>query len=291
MKGKFGDTLNELEKSIEDLRSHGISIKALEKSFADLKKQSSNIEKVEDNIEAIREEVIDRIKDELDENKRAGKFSMFGFWIGAIALVLSIFSSISTLKNEPTVFENITDNQTTKFDTLKSQQKTISQKIDLINKRVEKLTYNLVGFDNDYEPNGYEYVINSGYSIKPKTILETDDKHTLKIKISDITEIEKNDTIIPQVGLELYVDDMKLGLEGIKRFVQMNSENTVLYDEYSGAFTANELDTIKLLSHHYLLKRVYRKKSKILVIGDEKDGILLEYIKKKDTLPNNVYKK
>jgi len=287
MKGKFGDTLNELEKSIKNLRSQGISIEPLEKSFNDLKKQSINIEKVENNIEAIREEVIDRIKDELDQNKRAGKFSIFGFWVGAIALILSIFSSIATLRKEPTLIEKITETRSVS-DTLKPEQQTIIKKIDLINKRVEKLTYNLVGFDDDYEPNGDEFMINSGYRIKPMTILETKDKHTVKLKISDITELDEKDTIIPQVGIELYINDKKLGLEGIKQIVQLNSSNRFLYDEYSGAFLVSELDTIKLLKHHYLLKRVYRKNSKILVVGDEKDGILLGYIKSNDTLHSTV---
>ena len=277
MKGKFGETLNELEKSIENLQSQGISIESLEKSFADLKKQTSNIAKVEENIEAIREEVIDRIKDELDQNKRAGKFSIFGFWIGAIALVLSIFSSISTLNDNQ--YQNIPFQGNQKDNTKANETfNNISEKIDILNDRVERLTYKLIGFDDYYVPTKNEFIIHAGYSVDPKTILKTKENHTLKIKVSDVSEKEENGKITPRAFLSFYVDDSKIGLAGIKRIVQVNNSNSFWYENNKGELIVNELDTIKLFELNYVIERIYRKQSKNLVIADDKNAILLKQI-------------
>ena len=86
----FNDTLEELRAISKQLRDKGVTVEKLDEAIAELTKHHSNIEKIETNIDAIKSEVIAPLKEELRQNKTAGKFSIFGFWVGAFGLVVSI---------------------------------------------------------------------------------------------------------------------------------------------------------------------------------------------------------
>lgn len=90
----FRQTLLELEKVSKDLNGRGIVVSALDQAITDLQKHQENIEAVEAHIDAIREEVLQPIRKELNENKTAGAFSVFGFWIGAIGLLVSVVTIV-----------------------------------------------------------------------------------------------------------------------------------------------------------------------------------------------------
>lgn len=87
---KFSDTLKELDQISAQLKDQGITVEKLDRAIVDLKEHQGNIEKIEDNIDAIKQEVIGPIHAELEQNKVAGRFSIFGFWVGALGLVVSI---------------------------------------------------------------------------------------------------------------------------------------------------------------------------------------------------------
>jgi len=87
---KFSETLKELDQISKQLKDQGIIVEKLDHAIADLKEHQGNIEKIEDNIDAIKQEVIAPIHTELDQNRIAGRFSIFGFWVGALGLVVSI---------------------------------------------------------------------------------------------------------------------------------------------------------------------------------------------------------
>ena len=126
MKNEYNKILKELKDSIDSLKKDGISIEKLDKSYDNLEKHTSDIQKIEDNIDAIQSQVIDKIKKELDENKKAGKFSILGFWIGLVALVFSIIASIGNIQTNPLETEN---------------------KISIINERIQNLSYRILGID------------------------------------------------------------------------------------------------------------------------------------------------
>jgi uncharacterized protein Yka (UPF0111/DUF47 family) len=67
---QFAQTLNEIERLVADLRNdRGIVITPLNTAIEDLKRHTERVEKIEANIDAIREEVIDRIKGELEQRR------------------------------------------------------------------------------------------------------------------------------------------------------------------------------------------------------------------------------
>ncbi|MGL1932194.1 MAG: hypothetical protein OCC45_10585 [Desulfotalea sp.] len=88
----YKDILKDLDHSILDLKSKGITVDALNQARNELVAHTENIEKVENNIEAVRKEVLSPIKDELKQNRTAGRFSILGFWVGALSMIVSISS-------------------------------------------------------------------------------------------------------------------------------------------------------------------------------------------------------
>jgi hypothetical protein len=91
---QFDTILQDLQRAVDELRAKGIEIRALNESVEDLRRHSANITAVEADIQAIREEVIEPIKTELSQNRLAGRFSIFGFYVGALGLLVSVLSVI-----------------------------------------------------------------------------------------------------------------------------------------------------------------------------------------------------
>jgi hypothetical protein len=87
---KFTDTVAALKTISLQLRKQGVTVENLDTAIKELAEHQSNIEKIEENIDAIKTEVISPLKAELEQNKMAGRFSIFGFWVGAIGLLVSI---------------------------------------------------------------------------------------------------------------------------------------------------------------------------------------------------------
>lgn len=93
---KYGEILQDLQRSIDDLKARGITVKALDHSLEELRRHSENIEKVESSIDAIQEEVMSPIKDELRENKQAARFSRWGAALGAAGLIATVWALYTT---------------------------------------------------------------------------------------------------------------------------------------------------------------------------------------------------
>lgn len=93
---KYSEILEDLQRSIDDLKDRGITVEALDHSLEELRRHSENIEKVESSIDAIQEEVMSPIKDELRENKQAARFSRWGALLGAAGLIATTWALYTT---------------------------------------------------------------------------------------------------------------------------------------------------------------------------------------------------
>jgi len=87
---KFNETLEELRAISKELREKGVTVEKLDEAISELTKHHENIEKIEVNIDAIKSEVIAPLKEELQQNKTAGRFSIFGFYVGSFGLIVAI---------------------------------------------------------------------------------------------------------------------------------------------------------------------------------------------------------
>lgn len=100
---KYKDILNNVNKLIEELKDNDIQVGSLNKAIDELYSHAEDVEKVEKDLDQIKRQVIVPILEELDKNRKAGLFSIWGFWVGAISIVVSIFSVIL---NESSIFNN-----------------------------------------------------------------------------------------------------------------------------------------------------------------------------------------
>jgi hypothetical protein len=64
---------------------------------AQLRIQAADVGTIERSMDAIRREVINPVKDELEKAGKMGKFSFWGFWVGIIGGVLAIVSIVQNM--------------------------------------------------------------------------------------------------------------------------------------------------------------------------------------------------
>lgn len=87
---RFEDLIAELDSIDKSLLDQNIKIDALRDTIEKLKFHKNNIEVVENEIDAIRAEILNPVQKELAENKKAGKFSVFGFYVGALGIIFTV---------------------------------------------------------------------------------------------------------------------------------------------------------------------------------------------------------
>ncbi|NPV51835.1 MAG: hypothetical protein HPY60_11680 [Candidatus Methanofastidiosum sp.] len=292
MEKNYKEILNELEDSIKDIEVKGISIKPLNDSLDELKKHSENIERIENNIDAIREEVIDRIKQELDENKKAGMFSIFGFWVGAIALVLTtiqIYREITKPPFDEKIIENPSVNDysnntykmNSKFLNIISRNDSvyfqIESRIEQVENSINSLKFHLIGFDDNYKPDSTEFLI----SLYENTPVLNSNKNKISIKPIRIHEEIINNKILPFIILSFYLNGKQLGPEGMKECLKIkNNSKASKYDPIYVGYSLSEGDIIIFFNkYEFIIERIYRKESNVLKIADNNDAVLLKKIK------------
>lgn len=92
MERGFDKTLNALEGQINELEKGGISVGPLNHLVEELKQQVEDIHAIEDKIGSIQRVVMEPIKEELEQNKVASRFSKYGFYFGAIGFIVTLLS-------------------------------------------------------------------------------------------------------------------------------------------------------------------------------------------------------
>ncbi|CAN2041677.1 conserved hypothetical protein [Candidatus Magnetomoraceae bacterium gMMP-15] len=146
-KKSYSELLNELSSLQAELNGKDIRVGPFEETIKKLKLHTTNIEKVEKDIEAIQAEVIQPIKKELNYNRKAGRFSVLGFYLGALGIILSISSSLfnayynpqinstSNLQKSEYAAEELEQTQT-QLVALQDKNKKLLSKINSINQNL-----------------------------------------------------------------------------------------------------------------------------------------------------------
>jgi hypothetical protein len=109
-----------------------------------LKSHSKNIKIIEDNIDAVKSDVITPIKTELVQNKTAGKFSIAGFYVGIIALIITAISLLyTTFKGPEHIKLDIPSDSLNTKDNYSSYSDAITYIINSLN----EINYHIHGFN------------------------------------------------------------------------------------------------------------------------------------------------
>ncbi|TXN36895.1 hypothetical protein FVB32_01000 [Flagellimonas hymeniacidonis] len=259
MKKEYEKILENLKNSISVIEEKGISIHDLNDSYEELAKHTKEIKQIEDNIDAIKSQVIDSIKKELDQNKKSSIFSIYGFWIGLIALVLSIVASISNFRIKPVETE---------------------KKINIINERIANLSYRILGIDESYSTREKTFLIEKGVFKKPTPILYNyNNNDTLSIDLIETEEVKWEDGIYkPIANIIVYINSRQMGLTGLQKIYSQNNSDSFNFERNSQTIQVFENDTISFLSNHFVVKKIFRKTTKMYDVGHKKNAILLEKI-------------
>jgi len=280
MDKNYKETIQDLEEKINELSKSGISIQSLNSSVEQLKKHTENVEKIEENIEAIREEVIDKIKDEIQYNKKAGSFSIYGFWVGSIALVMSIWSIGKDLFKD----ESQTQLAQEKIQVVQENKipDSIVKKIDIIDYKINEIIYNTVGFSDKYEIKESEFLLEEEtYNDDARQVILKDSLYTIEIAVKNIRE-EKSDKQkkkLPTATLVFYVDNKKIGRQGIREIFQKNNLDYYLYDGWDNGAIINERDSIRIFRDYFVVEKIYLKNSETRRVGSDKNAVLIKKVK------------
>lgn len=287
MSKNYNEILNDLKNSIDGLEKKGISIEPLNQSLTELEKHANNIQIVEDNIEAVRMEVIDKIKEELDENKKAGKFSISGFYVGFIALVITIVTTILTYNSNAKLNQRLSeqiginsDKQETINLNSNSKNQSINGRLDQIENAIHNLAYNVTEYSNTYEPLANEYLLKNDPFGYVKTNLLSGNNDTIQICAMHNYEKEFDNKLYPTSSIRVFKNGNSFGTYNLKENVKIiSSINKPNYDISNKALSVTEKDTIVFFNKHkYTVLRIYRRQSDILKIADDKEAVLIKKI-------------
>jgi hypothetical protein len=292
MSKNYNEILNDLKESIDGLDKKGISIEPLNQSLAELEKHANNIQIIEENIEAIRMEVIDKIKEELDENKKAGKFSISGFYVGSIALVITIVTTILTFNSNSKLNQRLLEEIGINSDkqevlnlnpnslSTNSKNKSINDRLEQIELAIHNLAYNVTEYSNSYEPLINEYLLETDPFGYKKTNLLSDKNDTIQICAIHNYEEEFDNKLYPTSSIKVYKNGNSFGMYNLKENVKIiSSINKSNYDIVNKALSVTEKDTIIFFNKYkFVVLRIYREQSDILKIADDKNAILIKKI-------------
>jgi len=277
MSKKYQEIINDLEDAIKRIEYQGISIEPLNKAVDELKSHSENISAIEDNIDAVKSEVINPIKTELNENKKAGKFSIWGFYVGAFGLIVTAISLLYTtfgdeqnelhrldFKDFDSVFSVLSDNE-------------IYLKINNIEKSLNELTYTINGLNDNYQPQSDEYLLGQFKS----AVFLKQDSNKLIVQAYVLAEKEIDNKWYPFVCLRFFINEKQIGVKGLKEKIKIINNSGVVYykDDWSSIWLSENDEFIFNGKYRFRIKRIFRRKSQILTVCDRKNEVLIERIK------------
>jgi hypothetical protein len=260
MNNSFLELIKKIKRDVQEIKEKGISIESLDKAIEELETHSDNIKKIEDNIDSIREEVITPIRIELEQNKKAGKFSIYGLYVGATGLSIAIIAMI--LQFTLPFFTN-------------SNKDIQSIKTELADLRIA-ISNNQTNIISGIADKKAKAQIEVSYEEKRKTLFQTE-YGNLSLKPYLIWEEKQGKKWLPSAHLNVYLDDKAIGAFGLPKYLKIvNNSGFAHFEE--DKVVLSEGDGV-VFSNHYCINiiRIYRTKSHILDIADDKSSILIEY--------------
>jgi hypothetical protein len=94
---KMNSLTNNLERILKE--NAIINPLPLQEIITNFRIQTYDIESLEKTIDSIRREIISPVKNELEEGKKLGQFSVWGFYVGFIGIIVSIFAILNGIFN------------------------------------------------------------------------------------------------------------------------------------------------------------------------------------------------
>ncbi|WKC37067.1 hypothetical protein QYM18_21875 [Ectopseudomonas chengduensis] len=275
---KFSETLKDLRMISEELKAQGITVKKLDEAISDLSKHQENIEKIEENIDAIKSEVIAPIKEELVQNKTAGKFSVFGFWVGALGLIVSI----GTVLFQPGSVEVYSAPVASKnCPEVGHVNPAVVNECD-VSERLRQIENQLL-FPKGLSTSEGEVFVEIGRYVEFASLGE--DKFYLKV--DSINDWPAGAGI--KGGVKIYKNSLLLGVHSLKNNIVRIDAVDELRDWYDAEVLAVDVgDKVRVGDVGVEVRRVLSREPKGRLIGDAQDGIVFYFSKVQDVAYQGV---
>lgn len=259
---KYKNIVSDLEKKISILKEDGVKIDALDDLLQELTSHVEEVTEVEEHIDAIRGMVISPIKKELEENKQAGQFSIWGFYVGAIGLIASVASLLYTSFTPNPEFI-IRDEST-------------SAQISQINQKITEVRREL-------------YLKSGKMELSEETVkLEEFDKYTLvkgkdlelKIQLYGVSTYSNEDkTRYTNVAhLKVFYNDRQVSHTGIPDIVEVTNVGTLKNDRKE-VFAVSKGDVVTVLGEHQIqVVEVLNSDATYNALADKQDAIIISTV-------------
>ena len=279
MQRPYRSLIEDLEASAARLRNDGVRIDALDATIAELKRHTENIEAVEKNIEAVKAEVIEPIRGTLDENKRAGQFSILGFWIGAGSIVLSTIGLAYTVYDKwhaspPQVFATSAAGAP-----LTGRQPPTNQpanELGSIRRDLTRLSLRLLGPDTEYKPARDEIILPN---FEITTVLRAKNS-VYAIRVYGVGEYKQAPGLLPYGDLILFLDGREIGPVGRRDIVRVTSGDKDVTSQESvsdRSFRVYEGQEVSILDQYrFKVTRIMRTQSSVMPVADSKEAVILK---------------
>jgi len=280
MKLDYKEITSNLETTIKQLDQEGIiKTERLKKSLNELKKHTEQIEKVDENIEAIRNEVIQPIRSTLIRSNVFGWVSLAGFVIGIIALLYSIKVNKNSIDENEKLLPIIESlyNNTENWDTATNSLNIQGQQFPLEYKqKIDEIYFHLLGYGNYFSPQTGQFEISLLGKRDIFSAINAEDR--ISIKVIFIGEDDSNKDFYPFVALELYMNDRKIAPIGFyKDFDTEDFSGHVRFTLEPFYIQLSEGDGILFWNKYKLsVNRIYRQETVLLDKGDNRDAVLFE---------------
>jgi predicted ribosome-associated RNA-binding protein Tma20 len=261
---KYTEIVNELELKVNSLKKDGYKIEPLDNLVDELKQHVKEVNDVEEHIDSIRNIVIQPIKNELDENKTAGKFSIFGFYVGAFGVIVSIISLLYT-----TFFS------TPSINNLKSES--FSKEVNVLNEKLDEIRKEIL---ISKELN-YIDVNTIKISMFDEKVILSNKENSLKLEVYSINEMSNKDksVYVQTALLKVEFNGRLMTHKAIPNIIDIkNNYNIENKDKTLFAVSKNSILTF-WGKHKFKVLDVYNKRSTTSTLADKEDAIILKAIK------------
>jgi DNA-binding transcriptional MerR regulator len=263
---KFSRTIDELKRISREMKGQGVTVQKLDEAIGELSNHQENIEKIEANIDAIREEVVAPLQKELEQNRVAGRFSIFGFWIGAAGLLVSIFTILVSNQQKLISFWE----PPVKTTTLNGHDCTHDLCLAL-DKRLRLLSEQLL-FPDVVAPEPNEIFIESNKRIP--IALGGSDETTIFAELWVIADYPPGGG--PRAALRIYRGNKLLSKTVLEHsFVQVDGTKELREWVDNDSIAVAEGDSFEIKKTTFLVEKVFSKAPLGRLVGDESDGLVI----------------
>lgn len=259
---RYSDIIADLDERIAGLKKEGFNFDPLDDLLEQLKSHVEEVAEVEDHLDAIRSMVISPIKQELEENKRAGRFSIFGFYVGAVGLLASVVSVIYSGFQPPP--ELILRDEATQ-----RQIENISQSISEIKRELYIRSGKLVIGENAVKLRNFQqHVVLKGEGVEISFEL-------YGVKVYSSREPESHLNV---AHFKIYYNGRMVTSSGIPDIVQLTNVSNIKR-ERDDVFAVAKGDVITLFGEHQIAVRgVFNEDATFGALADKETAVLLSTV-------------